>query len=263
MAEPAVRVERDGPVTVLTMARPECGNALDAPMLAALGHEFGALATDAGTRAVVLTGSGKAFSVGGALADFEAALAGTPEEAAAYCRRLTDALAVVVHAVRALPCPVVAAVNGQAAGAGFALALACDVRLAGERAAFNIAYGALGASTDGGMSWLLPRVVSPARALELLLDQPIIRPAQALREGIVSEVVPADALRDRAMVRARDYARNARHSVAAAKRMIQLAAGTTFAAHLEVEHAEFVAGVTTADMRAAVRARRDGTAPRF
>jgi enoyl-CoA hydratase/carnithine racemase len=263
MAEPAVRVDRHGRVTLLTMDRPDNGNALDAQMLTALGDELTALATDPGTRAVVLTGSGRAFSVGGALADFEAAFAGDAREAVAYCGRLTGALAHVVHAVRALPCPVVAAVNGQAAGAGFALALACDLRLASPRAAFNIAYGALGASTDGGMSWLLPRVVSPARALELLLEQPIIRPPRALREGIVSEVVPAGDLVERALVRARDLARNARHSVAAAKRLIQLAAETTFAEHLEVEHAQFAAGVTTSDMRSAVRARRDGTAPEF
>ena len=88
----------------------------------------------------------------------------------------------------------IAAVNGPAAGAGFSLALACDIRIASEAAFFASAYGRIGASPDGGMTYFLPRVVGPSRALEILLEDPNMTPPEALAEGLVSEVVAPDEL---------------------------------------------------------------------
>ena len=105
------------------------------------------------------------------------------------------------------PLPVIAAVNGPAAGAGFSLALACDTRIASENAFFACAYGRIGASPDGGMTYFLPRVVGPSRALEILLDDPNMSAEDALAERLVSEVTPAEELIERARERAEKLAR--------------------------------------------------------
>ncbi|WP_416900805.1 enoyl-CoA hydratase/isomerase family protein [Micromonospora echinospora] len=255
--------ERRGPVALLTMDRPGTGNTLTADLLDGLLRHLTTLAADPSVRAVVLTGSGPVFSLGGDLADFERALADDAGDPARYSRPLTDTLALVVRTIREMRASVIAAVNGQAAGAGFALALACDIRIAAERAALNFAYGSLGASTDGGMSWFLPRVVGPARALALLLEQPIIRAPRALREGLVTEVVPAADLLDHALRTATHLARSAPHTVAAAKRLIDASHTSDLAGHLALEHETFAAGLSTGDMRRGLAARRRNELPVF
>ncbi len=120
--------------------------------------------------------------------------------------------------LRRIAVPVIAAINGPAAGAGFSLALACDIRIAADGAFFAPAYGRIGASPDGGMTYFLPRVVGPAKALELLLDDPNMSAADALRDGLVSEVVAPDELIGRARERkAEKLAAMAPHYVKMAK----------------------------------------------
>ena len=104
-------------------------------------------------------------------------------------RRGAEALHQAIVDLRRIPFPVIAAVNGPAAGAGFSLALACDIRIASESAFFACAYGRIGASPDGGMTYFLPRVVGPSRALEILLDDPNMSAEDALAERLVTEVV--------------------------------------------------------------------------
>ncbi|MET8040511.1 enoyl-CoA hydratase/isomerase family protein [Micromonospora sp. NPDC005215] len=260
---PCVSRTIHGPVAVLTMDRPDTGNVLDAEMLGDLLRHTTALADDPAVRAVVLTGTGKAFSLGGDLADFERALSGQVGDPGAYSRPLTEALGTLVRTLREMRACVIAAVNGQAAGAGFALALACDMRIASERAVLHFAYGALGASTDGGMSWFLPRVVGPARALALLLEQPIMRAPRALREGLVDEVVPATDLLDRALRTAGHLAASAPHAVAAAKRLVDASHRNTLDEHLTMEHDLFADGLRTRDMRRGLAAHRQGDVPAF
>ena len=107
-----------------------------------------------------------------------------------------------------IPYPVVAAVNGPAAGAGFSLALMCDIRIASEDAFFACAYGRIGASPDGGMTYFLPRVIGPSKAAELLLNDPNLSAAQALEAGLVSTVVPADELLEAARAKAAKLAKH-------------------------------------------------------
>ena len=264
MAEPpAVLRETHGCVVLLVLNRPERGNVLDAELLGELAHHTGELADDDSVRALVLTGAGRHFCLGGALTDFEAALAGDDDDARAYCRERTGALASVVLDLQRMPYPVIAAVNGQAAGAGFSLALACDLRIVSDRARLHFAYGALGASTDGGMTWLLPRAVGHARALALLLEQPIIRAPRALDEGLANEVVAAAELRGHALRAAAELGANARHAVWAAKSLVQASASVTLAEHMEIEHRTFAVGLLGADMRAALAARRNGELAEF
>jgi enoyl-CoA hydratase/carnithine racemase len=261
--EPAVVRETSGPVAVLTMNRPERGNVLDAEMLDALIGHTADLGRDQRVRALVLTGAGEHFSLGGALTEFEEALSGGDTAAAEYCRVRTGALATVVVNLREAPFPVLAAVNGQAAGAGFSLALACDLRIMAQRAKLHFAYGALGASTDGGMSWLLPRVVGPAKALGLLFEQPVIRAPRALAEGLANAVVPGADLRDEALRLAADLAASARHSVSSAKALVRASATATLAEHMQDEHRVFADGLLSQDMRTGLAAHHAGELPTF
>jgi enoyl-CoA hydratase/carnithine racemase len=255
-----VRAWREGEVGFIQLDRPESSNALTPEML---GELLETLAWIAGARALVLTGAGRAFSAGGDLTTVHAALT---EPAGPRLDEVDRALALlgeVVLAVGRLRCPVVAAVNGQAAGAGFSLALACDVRIASRRAVFNFAYGALGASPDGGMTYLLPRVVSPARATELLMEQPMIRATRALEEGLVSAVVEPDELLDAARARAQRLAGKAPHALLAARALVGDSFDRTFADHLRREREVFVAGLETDDIRSGFEAFFAGERPVF
>jgi enoyl-CoA hydratase/carnithine racemase len=260
---PAVLRETFGPVVLLTLNRPERGNTLDAEVLDALLEQTADLVRDERVRALVLTGAGSHFSLGGALSDFEEALSGDELAAVEYCRERTDALAAVVRNLWNAPFPVIAAVNGQAAGAGFSLVLACDLRIAAGTAKLHFAYGSLGASSDGGMSWLLPRVVGPAKALALLFEQPVIRAPRALEEGLVNDVVPGTDLRERSLRIAADLSTAARHSIASAKQLVHASASTSLEEHMRAEHRAFAEGLLSKDMRAALAARRAGELPEF
>ncbi|MDT7729667.1 MAG: 2-(1,2-epoxy,2-dihydrophenyl)acetyl-CoA isomerase [Actinomycetota bacterium] len=261
--EPAVAREVIGDVVVLRMNRAARHNILDAEMIDALVSATSTLAQEDNAGAMILTGAGSHFSLGGPIEEFAEVLGGGEGAVREYCRERTEALATVIRNLHTMPCPVIAAVHGQAAGAGFSLALACDLRIASDRAKFNFAYGALGSSTDGAMSWLLPRVLSPAKALELLLAQPVIRASRAHTEGLVTEVVPVTELHNRALDIATGLSRNARHSVRAAKRLVHASAFTTLAEHLRAEHRTFADGLLTNDMRHALASRRRGELPTF
>ena len=150
------------------------------------------LADRAPLRALIVTGEGRAFSAGGDVNWFKRGLEESGDDLPADVRRGADVLHQAIVDFRRIPYPVIAAVNGVAAGAGFSLALMCDTRIASEDAAFVCAYGRIGASPDGGMTYFLPRMVGPARAIELLLNDPLLSAEQALEMGIVSEVVPGE-----------------------------------------------------------------------
>ena len=155
-----VLLEQKGPLAVIRLNRPEARNALSPQMVAELGQ---ALASCRGVdiRAVLLTGTDGAFCAGADVRDFTAQLdTGGPEELSERLRELADALhRDVVMRIRRLDKPVVAAINGVAAGAGFSLALACDLRVASSDARFLLAYANIGCTADGGSTYMLPRIV--------------------------------------------------------------------------------------------------------
>ena len=156
-----LRLEIDGEVGTLTLDRPKVLNAMSPDLIAELVVAAAWLADRAPLRALIVTGEGRAFSAGG---DVDLVQAGL-EESGAYLsadvRRGADVLHQAIVDFRRIPYPVIAAVNGVAAGAGFSLALMCDTRIAAEEAAFVCAYGRIGASPDGGMTYFLPRMVGP------------------------------------------------------------------------------------------------------
>jgi enoyl-CoA hydratase/carnithine racemase len=190
MAYEAIEVRNDGPVAWLTLNRPHNLNALSAQMVADLENFFAGLSTDSKTRVVVMRGAGRAFCAGLDLKEqnrggtqLGSSTTGTLETQ----RRMSD----LVVAMRRAPQPFIAAVRGPAAGGGFALALACDVRIAGESARFNAAFIRIGLSAcDMGVSYHLPRAVGSSVAYELLLTGRFINAQRALATGLVSELVP-------------------------------------------------------------------------
>ena len=183
---PDVSLTRDGAVATITLNRPDRLNALTEQLHADLAGAL-AEAADPGVRAVVLTGAGRAFCVGQDIDAF-------PGDPAAVGEMLRRSYHPNVLALHGLAKPVVAAVNGVAAGAGASLAFACDLRVVAESAGFNLAFPGVALSCDTGASWTLPRLVGRAKAIELLYFPSTIPAATALELGLATSVVPDDQL---------------------------------------------------------------------
>ena len=253
-----LRLEIDGEIGTLTLDRPKVLNAMSPDLIAELVTAAAWLADRASLRALIVTGEGRAFSAGGDVTWFKRGL----EESGAYLsadvRRGADVLHQAIVDFRRIPYPVIAAINGVAAGAGFSLALMCDTRIASDEAAFVCAYGRIGASPDGGMTYFLPRVVGQARALELLLHDPLLSAAEAREEGIVAEVVPADRLMEVARDRAEELAAKAPHYVRMSKLLIGQSLDNTLADHLQVERHGIADSMSTEDLREGVTAFLEG-----
>ena len=183
-----VLVEHRDTVTILTINRPEVRNAVDAATMDALRDALLACADD-GTRCVVLTGAGGAFCSG---ADLKWAVSSgyTPDDSYAI---LTEHYAPTLKAIRACPLPVIAAVDGYAAGIGCDMALACDLRLVSERGKFAELFIRIGLIPDGGGTYLLPRIVGTGKALEMILTGEDVDAAEAYRVGLANKVFPADS----------------------------------------------------------------------
>ena len=183
-----LRVDIDGPVATLTLDRPEALNALTVAVKVALREALEQIAAERSVRVVILTGAGRAFCAGQDLAEREL------PDAAPLDVELRERYNPIIRALRSMGQPVIAAVNGVAAGAGASLAFACDVRIAAEDARFVLAFGKIGLVPDSGATWFLPRLVGPARAAEMALVGDPVGADEALRIGLVSRVVPGDEL---------------------------------------------------------------------
>lgn len=185
-----LETKQDG-IATLVMNRPDRLNALNTELVTALNEAFGRLAKDGSIRVVVLTGAGRAFCAGGDLS-----LIGQGRETGAI-RGLQLLLASGTQAVltmRTMPQPVIAAVNGPAAGAGMNLALAADLRIAAEEATFGQNFAKVGLFPDFGGTYFLPQLVGPAKAAELFYTGEMIDSKSALRLGIVNKLVPGSQL---------------------------------------------------------------------
>jgi 2-(1,2-epoxy-1,2-dihydrophenyl)acetyl-CoA isomerase len=249
-----MRIEVEGDVGILTLDRPDAFNAMSPEMIFEFTTTFSWFADRAPLRALIVTGSGNAFCAGGDVNWFRKGVESEEIDLPSDVRRGADALHQGITELRRIPYPVIGAINGPAAGAGFSLALACDTRIASESAFFAPAYGRIGASPDGGMTYFLPRVVGPSRALELLLEDPNMPAADALAEGIVREVVPAEELMDRAREKAAKLARLAPHYVRMAKRLCEVSIENSIHEHLQLERHGIADSMATEDLRDGVAA---------
>jgi methylglutaconyl-CoA hydratase len=212
-----VPVERRGHVAFVTMNRPDAANALSKALVAALEGAFAELAAGLkhgdGLRAIVLTGTGKAFCAG---ADLKERLAMSLEQTWGFL----DELNRLMNAVAIFPVPVIAAINGAAFGGGLELALACDIRIAADTAEMGLTEVRLGVIPGAGGTQRLARIASVAAAKELILTGRRFRAQRAYTLGIVSDVVPAANLADAAAKLAEEIASAGPLAVAAAKRAI-------------------------------------------
>jgi enoyl-CoA hydratase/carnithine racemase len=258
-----LRIEIDGEIGTLTLNRPDSFNAMDPQMIGELPIAFGWLADRAQIRALIVTGAGRAFCAGGDVTWFRKGVESEEIDLPSDVRRGAEVLHQGIVDLRRIPYPVIAAVNGPAAGAGFSLALACDLRIASEGAFFAPAYGRIGASPDGGMTYFLPRLVGPARALEILLEDPDMSAADAAAEGLVSAVVAPEELAARAREKAEQLAALAPHYVRMAKLLVGTSIEHTLAEHLQLERHGIADSMATEDLRNGVVAFFGGEKPRF
>jgi 2-(1,2-epoxy-1,2-dihydrophenyl)acetyl-CoA isomerase len=258
-----LRIEVDGEIGTLTLDRAESFNAMSPEMILELGTAFAWLADQAPLRALIVTGAGKAFCSGGDINGFKAGVEDDSIDLPAQVRRGAEALHTAIVDLRRIPYPVICALNGPAAGAGFSLALACDIRIASEETFVACAYGRIGASPDGGMTYFLPRVVGPSRALEILLEDPNMTAADALEEGLVSEVVAADALIDAARAKASELAAKAPFYVKMAKRLCNQSIENSLTEHLQLERHGIADSMGTEDLRKGAIAFFGGEKPVF
>ena len=237
-------------VATVTLNRPEAMNALDTELKTALRDTLAEAAEDEDVRAVVLTGSGRAFCVGQDLAqhahnletDLDAVWATVPEHYTPIATTLAT-----------MPKPVVAAINGAAAGAGAAFSLACDFRVAADTAKLTMAFSAVGLSADSGSSWSLPRLVGLAKAKELLMLPSTVTAAEALGLGLVTEVVPADQVAARARELALRLAAGPTVAYGAIRRSLAFSAGHGLDESLAFEHRMMELTGGTEDHAGAVR----------
>ena len=235
-------------VEVLTLNRPERRNAMVPELMDALAERLRQLSADA-WRPIVLTGAGTAFCVG---ADLKwLGTCGDPAEGVA---QLVARHHAAVLALRAAPVPVVAAINGPAAGGGVSLALASDYRLAASRATFTMAYAALGLPPDGGNSAFLARAIGQARTMELLLTNRRLSAREALDWGLVSEVVPDEQLLDRACELAGGLPRMPASTLLATRHLLDAAGAEDLATHLQRESLAMRRAAREPHFRAALRA---------
>jgi enoyl-CoA hydratase/carnithine racemase len=256
-------LESDGDVGTLTLDRPDALNAMSPEMIGELMLIAPWLADRAPFRALVVTGNGRAFCSGGDVTWFKQGVDDPDVDLVSDVRRGADVLHQAIVDFHRIPYPVIAAVNGPAAGAGFSLALQCDIRIASEEAFFACAYGRIGASPDGGMTYFLPRVVGPSKALELLLNDPNLNAQAALEAGLVSEVVPAGELADRAAEKARKLGAKAPHYVRMCKSLVGQSLDNSLADHLQIERHGIAESMGTEDLRGGVTAFFGGEEPSF
>jgi 2-(1,2-epoxy-1,2-dihydrophenyl)acetyl-CoA isomerase len=226
-----IRLEIVDHVALVTLDRPESRNAFDAPMARALAAALLGVGSHDSVRAVVLTGAGVGFCAGG---DLRRVLE-DPRGAPAAFRELATAFHLAITEIRRMPRPVLAAVNGVAAGGGFSLALACDFRVMASSARLVQGYTSQGLAVDGGASFMLPRLVGLSRALEIAAFDRPISADQALSWGLATRVVPQGEAVNEARALAAELVRRSVPAFAAVKRLMTDSFETSLETQLDRE----------------------------
>jgi len=250
-----VLTSREGAVLTITLNRPEVYNAFNRELHAALGAALDE-AKDTSVRCVVITGAGKGFCAGQDLKEF-----------GAVSESIGDALEQTYHPnirrIRALPKPVIAAVNGPAAGAGLSLACACDLRVASETATFVPGFVGIGLIPDSGGTWFIHRLLGFARAFEWMCSNTRLSAAEALDWGLVSELIPADEFGSRVADLAAEWAARPTLAIGGTKQLFEHAYASGLEAQLSLEAELQQASVGSADFAEGVNAFLAKRAPEF
>jgi 2-(1,2-epoxy-1,2-dihydrophenyl)acetyl-CoA isomerase len=237
MSEPSsVVLSREGGTAVITLNRPQQFNAIDIESMQGLHRALLEIEPDAGVRAVILRGAGAAFCGGGDIRAMRDNLHDLPH----FIGAIIDAFHAAILALRRLPVPVIAAVQGAAAGGGFSLALACDLVVAARSARFVVAYPKLATSTDGGLSFFLSRRIGSGRALDVLLLRNQMNTELALQWGAIDRVVDDDQLDAEAEALAAQLGALPAHSVREIKQLVGGLNDDGLAQQLAAERAGFL-----------------------
>jgi 2-(1,2-epoxy-1,2-dihydrophenyl)acetyl-CoA isomerase len=258
MSAPSVQVETRGAVALVTLNRPDSANTLNLQMGMDLLAAALACARNAEVRAVVLTGAGRNFCFGGDLR----AMASRDTAGDDYIRELTTYLhAAIAHFTR-MDAPVIAAVNGTAAGAGVGLVAMADLAVCARSAKFNLAYTNAGLTPDAGTSFLLPRIVGAKRTMELLLLNRTLSAAEALGWGLVNEVVGDEEVQARALAIAEQLAGGATRAFGATKRLVAASLGA-FESQMILESETIAAHAVAAEGTEGISAFLEKRRPQF
>jgi 2-(1,2-epoxy-1,2-dihydrophenyl)acetyl-CoA isomerase len=260
VTDPVLLDVSDG-VATITLNRPEAMNSLDVATKVALLDAVRAVADDAAARCVVLTGTGRAFCVGQDLKQHVDLLDGSSSDQ--LFRTVDEHYNPIVTTIAEMAKPVIAAVNGVAAGAGAALAFACDLRIVADTAGFNLAYAGIALSCDTGSSFTLPRLVGPAKAIELFYEPRTIKADEALELGLATRVVPDSSLTEEVDALASSLAAGPTVAFGAIRRSVAYAASHTFADAVAFESEMMTLTGGTEDHRASVHAFVDKEKPVF
>jgi 2-(1,2-epoxy-1,2-dihydrophenyl)acetyl-CoA isomerase len=226
-----ILITREDGLATLTFNAPDRLNAVSRKMIAEIKTCWEELAADASVRAVLLTGAGRGFCAGADLADPDREASATADSGAALDKFFNP----VMRAMRALPKPIISAVNGVAAGVGMSFALASDIAIAGKSASFLQAFARIGLLPDGGSTWFLPRLVGEQRARALAMLAPKISAEQAKEWGLIWDVVDDGGLMKTATAVARGLADGPTLSLARIKEAMNRASGNQLSQQLDLE----------------------------
>lgn len=254
-----IQVKQQNSIAEVTLNRPEAFNAFNYKMVSQLADHLTALSVDDRVRGVVITGNGRAFCAGG---DLKWALSHPNGPAAAF-HSLAAQFHLAIIEIRRMKKPVIAAINGVAAGGGFSLALACDFRVMDESANLTQAYTSAGLCINGGGTFTLPRLVGYARALEIAAFDKPISSSQALDWGLVTRLAAQGQALNEATTMAQELARRSLNSFAWTKKLITDAYNTPFETQIEVERAALEACADHADGREGLAAFGEKRKPEF
>lgn len=247
-------------VATLRLNRPDKGNAIDERMAADLAEAATQIAERTDIRAVLITGNGPNFTVGGDLGLF----AGTArEQLPNRLRRMIDSYHLAIERLTSIDAPVVAAVRGGAGGGGLGLLYAADIVVAADDARFALGYGALGLTADGGNTWFLPRMVGMRRAQELFLLNRRLTAQEALAFGLVSRLAPSDAVETEAATLAAKLAAGPTRAFGAVRRMLRQSFETGLSDQLDAEKDSIVVASSTEDAQEGIAAFAAKRRPHF
>ncbi len=246
-------------VATVTLNRPDKLNALSSELMDGLVPTVERLAEDKHVRCLVITGAGRGFCAGGDIADMASGAALPDENPVTRLRRREE----VSRLLHEMPKPTIAMINGPAAGAGLSIALACDIRIAAESARMGTAFVRVGFSGDYGGTWMLQRLVGPAKARELYFTGELIDAREAERIGLVNRTVPDDQLASETLALAERIAKGPPIALARMKQNMNLGLVSDYSTLLDAEAEGMVMSAATEDNREALKAFLEKRMPEF
>ena len=251
--------EKKGSIAVITLNRPKAANGLNSALSSELAQAAKLCDNDTSIKAVILTGNGRFFCAGGDIKE----MANAGDNVGEAVKQLADNLHVGISVFSRMDAPLIIAVNGMAAGAGFSLAITGDFVISSDEAKYTMAYTKAGLSPDGSSSYFLPRLVGLRRAQDLMLTNRMLSAEEALDWGLVSRVVPAGQLMNEAMNMAETLAAGSLGSHAAVKSLLLSSFNNSLETQMELEGREISRRAASADGREGITAFTEKRPPKF